>query len=329
MYRHVAMFWLKEPSDASIADACALLRSGAARVQGLVAAEIGPQSRSGASACDVCMGLLFADEEAHARYHESPVREALEAALDGRILRMATADYEVREPERRMPRLYAFVGPSNRDPDIMGRLLDAGMDGIRLSLRHLSEDACAELVQALHTQAAKRSITPEVLLDDVSPSRMSSVMAKCAADALILAAPQSDATMADIRKLVGDKTRLMLKVDCPEHVDNLSFFLRHADQIVIVRERMCASFPRHMVPLAQKRVAMRCLGAGVPYMLTHDLLSSMRGSLLPTAAELNDIFSAVQDGVSSLMLTRAVSQGKYPVEAMQALRKAAEAAARQ
>ena len=54
-------------------------------------------------------------------------------------------------------------------------------------------------------------------------------------------------------------------------------------------------------------------------MVVTQMLNSMMDSAVPTRAEVNDIFHAVKDGASSVMLTGETAAGKYPVEAMKVL----------
>ncbi|MFR9307781.1 MAG: pyruvate kinase, partial [Lachnospiraceae bacterium] len=57
------------------------------------------------------------------------------------------------------------------------------------------------------------------------------------------------------------------------------------------------------------------------------LLLSMIEHSVPTRAELSDIYLAVRQGASSLMLTGETAIGSYPLEAMRWLRDIAEASA--
>ena len=58
------------------------------------------------------------------------------------------------------------------------------------------------------------------------------------------------------------------------------------------------------------------------------LLDSMEQRPVPTRAEVLDIFNAVLDGASALMLTGETAAGKYPVQAMDILVKTGEEALR-
>ena len=54
----------------------------------------------------------------------------------------------------------------------------------------------------------------------------------------------------------------------------------------------------------------------MPYMVVTQMLDSMIERGVPTRAEVNDVFHAVFDGASSIMLTGEVANGKYALEAM-------------
>ncbi|KAI4445494.1 Pyruvate kinase [Eubacterium plexicaudatum ASF492] len=58
------------------------------------------------------------------------------------------------------------------------------------------------------------------------------------------------------------------------------------------------------------------------------LLASMIHHPYPTRAEVSDIFHAVVDGASAVMVTNETAVGKYPVEVIRYLKKTAQEAER-
>lgn len=66
--------------------------------------------------------------------------------------------------------------------------------------------------------------------------------------------------------------------------------------------------------------------AGVPFMVVTQMLDSMCSRAVPTRAEVSDIYNAVADGASSVMLTGETAAGQYPVEAMEYLVRTARTA---
>lgn len=54
-------------------------------------------------------------------------------------------------------------------------------------------------------------------------------------------------------------------------------------------------------------------------MVVTQMLASMERNPVPTRAEVNDIFHAVLDGASSVMVTGETAAGDYPVEVIRYL----------
>ena len=99
-----------------------------------------------------------------------------------------------------------------------------------------------------------------------------------------------------------------------EGIEKLPELLPAADELVIARGDLGNAMPLWELPAAQKRVAAVCRAAGKPFMVVTQMLASMEKSPVPTRAELSDIFNAVLDGASSVMVTGETAVGAYPVE---------------
>lgn len=92
-----------------------------------------------------------------------------------------------------------------------------------------------------------------------------------------------------------------------------------AGEIVIARGDLGNAVPLWKLPALQKRIAAVCREAGKPFMVVTQMLASMEQNPVPTRAEVTDVFNAVLDGASSVMLTGETAAGNYPVEAMEYL----------
>ena len=86
------------------------------------------------------------------------------------------------------------------------------------------------------------------------------------------------------------------------------------------------AMPLWELPRCQKQLSAVCRAAGVPFMVVTQMLDSMCTRAVPTRAEVSDIYNAVLDGASSLMLTGETAAGQYPVQAMEFLVRTANTA---
>ncbi len=110
--------------------------------------------------------------------------------------------------------------------------------------------------------------------------------------------------------------RIFAKIENMDGVESLPELLAYCDEIVIARGDLGNSMPLWKLPVVQARMAERCRRAGKPFMVVTQLLASMETKQIPTRAEVSDIFCAVTEGASSVMLTGETAEGNYPVEAM-------------
>lgn len=122
------------------------------------------------------------------------------------------------------------------------------------------------------------------------------------------------------------EARIMAKIKYRRGMEHLDAILAAADEVCIARGDLGNAAPLWEVPRLQKEIARRCREAGKPFCVATQLLWSMESRAVPTRAEVSDIYNAVLDGASGLMLTGETAVGKYPAEAMRYLVKTAKAA---
>ena len=138
---------------------------------------------------------------------------------------------------------------------------------------------------------------------------------------------------ADIRSLrqalaeaSAPQLKILAKIENLAGVQALPEFLPLVDEVVIARGDLGNAMPLWELPRCQKQLSAACRAAGVPFMVVTQMLDSMHTRAVPTRAEVSDIYNAVLDGASSLMLTGETAVGQYPVQAMEYLVRTARTA---
>lgn len=126
--------------------------------------------------------------------------------------------------------------------------------------------------------------------------------------------------------LAGTGLRLFAKLENQQGLDTLPGWIDLPDVLVIARGDLGNAVPLWQLPVVQKQVSQMAKKANKPFLVVTQLLASMEQSAVPTRAEVNDIFHAVLDGASALMLTGETAAGSYPAQAMEYLCRTAKAA---
>lgn len=122
--------------------------------------------------------------------------------------------------------------------------------------------------------------------------------------------------------------KIYAKLENRRGIAQLESLLPEADEMVIARGDLGNAYPLWELIGVQKEAAALCRAAAKPFMVVTQMLASMEHSPVPTRAEVSDIFNAVLDGASSLMVTGETAVGQYPVEVMDYLAKTAAQALR-
>ena len=136
--------------------------------------------------------------------------------------------------------------------------------------------------------------------------------------------------LINVRKALFDTgnadIQIFAKIENMQGVEQIEELLEEADQIIIARGDLGNAMPLWELPAVQKYLSDCCIRANKPFMVVTQMLHSMTHSKVPTRAEVSDIYHAVLDGASSVMVTGETAAGEYPVEVMKYLVKTGEMA---
>lgn len=122
--------------------------------------------------------------------------------------------------------------------------------------------------------------------------------------------------------------RILAKIECRPAVLALPDLVRVSDGIMVARGDLGIEIPPEEVPIVQKDAIRLCLAYHTPCIVATQMLDSMIVNPRPTRAEVSDVSHAVMDHADAVMLSGETSVGKYPVEAVSVMARAANTAER-
>lgn len=144
-------------------------------------------------------------------------------------------------------------------------------------------------------------------------------------DFLALSLVSSSEDVLDVNDLLielgNDHISIISKIEKESAVNDIDDIIRVSDGVMLTRGDLGVSIPIERIPGIQKMVINKCHVASKISIIATEVLSSMEKSLVPTRAEVSDIANAVLDGCDAIMLSLETMKGKYPVEALEIMKK--------
>lgn len=125
--------------------------------------------------------------------------------------------------------------------------------------------------------------------------------------------------LIEVKKVLKENNidiKIYAKIENLEGFNALPTLFEHCDHIIIARGDLGNATGLTSLPVIQHKIETMCKENNMPYMVVTQMLHTMYENMVPTRAEVSDIFHAVYNGASSIMLTGETAGGTYPVEAM-------------
>jgi pyruvate kinase len=143
-------------------------------------------------------------------------------------------------------------------------------------------------------------------------------------DLVALSFVKSSQDVVNLRKAMegfGRVVPIVSKIEKWEAVKNLDSILDVTDAAMVARGDLGVEMPIEEIPLVQRSMISLCNSKGKPVITATQMLNSMIESPVPTRAEVNDISNAIFEGTDAVMLSNETAVGKFPVEAVQMMKK--------
>lgn len=137
--------------------------------------------------------------------------------------------------------------------------------------------------------------------------------------------PHQISVIKDLLAKEGKPDILVIaKIESSEAVKNLDSIIQVSDGIMIARGDLGVELDLALVPKLQKKIIRKCYSACKPVATATQMLESMILYSRPTRAEVSDVANAIYDCSSSVMLSGETASGKYPVEAVERMKRIIE-----
>ena len=124
-----------------------------------------------------------------------------------------------------------------------------------------------------------------------------------------------------MRKIIGNKSFLISKIETLNAIKNLSKISNHSNAVLIDRGDLSREVPIEKIPIAQQHIIRSSKKNNTPVYVATNLLETMIKDLSPTRAESHDIYSSLNQGASGLVLAAESAIGVNPVECVIFLKK--------
>jgi pyruvate kinase len=123
------------------------------------------------------------------------------------------------------------------------------------------------------------------------------------------------------RKLIPQDTGIIAKIENKSAIKNIKDIINTSDAIMVARGDLAVEIGANEVPHVQLDIVKKCSELGKPVIIATQMLESMIENNKPTRAEINDVGTAVFQGADVVMLSAETAVGKYPLQAVQAMKK--------
>jgi pyruvate kinase len=236
---------------------------------------------------------------------------------------------------KRHVKIVCTLGPASNSPEIIGKLLQSGMDIVRLNLSYGTLEEHHQTVAIVRSISQKMKLPTAILLDIPGRKRRTGDVMAVFGDHLqfaqsnqvdfialsFITSPQQVGEVKSLLKDMSISIPIIVKIEKGEALAVSSSIIDIGDGVMVARGDLGLQISIEKVPLAQKKIIREANQRGKPVITATEMLESMVKSATPTRAEATDVANAVLDGTDAVMLSEETSIGKYPIEAVEMMSK--------
>ncbi|MBR5408993.1 pyruvate kinase [Candidatus Saccharibacteria bacterium] len=146
-------------------------------------------------------------------------------------------------------------------------------------------------------------------------------------DYVALSFVQSAEDIEKLRQILlshGSTAQIIAKIETKKAIESdetMEAIVKATDGIMVARGDMAVEAGAEVVPIVQRKLIAMCREHSKLCIVATQMMGSMVENPEPTRAEVSDVANAVIQGADAVMLSDETANGKYPVEAVKAMKK--------
>ncbi|MDO8659124.1 MAG: pyruvate kinase [Candidatus Parcubacteria bacterium] len=242
--------------------------------------------------------------------------------------------------------IVATIGPASTDRETLKAMIEQGLDIVRMNFAWGDIETRIGQIKLIKELRIELDKKVSILIDLPGP-RIQEDGSHTYDDTIVSAVTEQDeefikfATEQEVDYLsvsfVGKKEdvekcreivakfsgeqKIIAKIERALALEHLEDIILSADAVMIARGDLGDEIPFEQVPFAQKQIVENCQKNNKPVIVATQMLFSMKENNKPTRAEVTDVYNAVMQGASAVMLSEETAIGKYPVETVATMKK--------
>lgn len=145
-------------------------------------------------------------------------------------------------------------------------------------------------------------------------------------DYVALSFVQSPDDIHNLRQILlsgGSQAQIIAKIETKAAIRDeiMEEIVKATDGIMVARGDLAVEAGAEVVPIVQRKLLALCRKHGKLSIVATQMMASMVENPEPTRAEVNDVANAVIQGADTVMLSDETANGRYPLEAVAAMKK--------
>ncbi len=212
-------------------------------------------------------------------------------------------------------KIIATIGDKTSSYGSLKNMKKSGMDIARINTKYGNKKQWEMIIKNL------KKINAEIMIDIKNLEFINWINQK-KINYLAVSYTQDSKQIKKIRNLIKDKKiKIISKIESKKGLKNIDSLIENSDGIMIARGDLSKNISFEKVPYYKLMILDKCNLKNKFVIVATEMLLSMVNSKKPTNAEVEDVFSAVVEGGSAVMLSEETAIGNYPSLSVRTMKK--------